>query len=902
MAHMDVDNLSPEEKAVFDAMVEEEMRKLEEQFQREANLEAQAEDDAAAKNKLPDSKSYDEGDLRRGPSSSHFDNFSEYINPHAQKKRDQNSLHPDRLTNQSRDWNNEDVIKVAPQARQYEYQSNSHVDKRLKQREYSDQLREDIITKKEQEKPYDPSFNQGISVTRSAGSQRPPLQDEMRLKKVKAQQEYAQQLRDQQAYRDTPPSQQVEKRRFSRRQSSPVEPSNILSSPTSMYTNDSSRNSALTDREKSRLKQIEYRRQLEEDRQASIHAQDANRRHDEPNQNARYERRELQNLGNNSFSSPDVGRARRRQDSPPQPSNIFSSPTSMYTAVSGRHKNDGYAPLSDREKHRQKQEEYRRQLEEDKMKSYRSDSNKRSGGLPQPRGGYEDFSRNLSENDLKYRKQQEYAEQLRQDMQYKSARGKDSSTVREQETNLGINIGREDMKSSRRQKQAEYAQQIREASEQKPIASPRVGLASRRKASSPSPYGEGATGLAIGGFATTADERAKKRERQSQYKCQLDLGANSKPIASSRAPLHSNRPRQDEELGVRGDGVGGFTSAGLIGSHEKEEVRRQRKRESQMEYFNQLKSEQQPKSQMSDSTLDRPSRVRNATDNADFPHQLPYENVDERQEFGHEAQSHSSYDRDYRKSSPSQGYGYGNVDDMKRESQYRIQSNLTSALSPMVADDGNVSLDGINPPYGRHNKGMNVPLPEGKSPRIPSTKLLQQQKEDVERHKIEVDNRRCHEERYLQENQGTGLMIGGMEASTADNRNRRAYQQEKYARELEEEKHRAPIQRDRISLLELNKYQGNGLPGSNVSQSSQPRDSRRHSNEDHSNNKAIVETSGQRGMSHGGGASSIVLGGGYDSPVMRRIGTKQDYAEQIYRQQQPHELYAEQQQYYRDNY
>lgn len=45
----------------------------------------------------------------------------------------------------------------------------------------------------------------------------------------------------------------------------------------------------------------------------------------------------------------------------------------------------------------------------------------------------------------------------------------------------------------------------------------------------------------------------------------------------------------------------------------------------------------------------------------------------------------------------------------------------------------------------------------------------------------------------------------------------------------------------------------------------------------------------------------MVLAGGYaaeESPRMHRKGAREEYAEQLYQQQQPQELYAQHQQYY----
>jgi hypothetical protein len=241
---------------------------------------------------------------------------------------------------------------------------------------------------------------------------------------------------------------------------------------------------------------------------------------------------------------------------------------------------------------------------------------------------------------------------------------------------------------------------------------------------------------------------------------------------------------------------------------------------------------------------------------------------------------------------------------MRADSESRIvDDNHYSPTKPVVSEDGNISFDGINPPYGRHNKGMNVPDMEGKMPSARQPKQRPSQPYD-QPYQQEQDHK---DQLYNNAHQGTSLMIGKMDVQTSDGRDRRAYEQQKYVQELEHEKNRAPIQSERVSLIQQKKYQGNGLPGSNVPQQLQGGYRRGAGNQQQQQQPEVSSHySGHRGTSNGGGASSIVLGGGYgaeESPRMHRKGAREEYAEQLYQQHQPQELYAQHQQYYQhDDY
>ena len=760
-----------------------------------------------------------------------------------------------------------------------------------------------------------------MSVSRSAGSYR-SSEDEARRQKVLAQQKYAQELHEQQSARLKAEQTPTDRKRIQRRAPSPVQASSILSSPTSMYTSAGGVRTGnggslpLTDREKERQKKREYFQQLEADKQSK------------------------------ASETPRESRLSQRQrpQSPIQQSNILSSPTSMYTSVGGRKGNE--QPMTDREKARLKQQEYFRQLEADEqLKATNSGYEKpitsrqrpvspiMTGDNIAPSAGMN------SERNMKHQRQLEYAAQLKRDMEQKdilSENAHNSSRVQQRtyrspkgESDFGANFGNHQSKLTRREMQDNYAREIREASEKKEIITPRRALSARRLRNSGNNNSEsGGTGLVLGNNIGTAAQLASKRDRQSKYREELNAAAKSQPITSSRVSLRSNRSRQDDGLDMQGGGVSGFSTAGLIGKQESEQERLRKKIENQKRYYNQLQT---------DPSITR-GEPRYGNEDAQISYDPPlrqeYNDTEEIYDY-----SRSQLHRSHVESDPSPNYhpnsrfepqsrenvystnynnevshgtreedtggpprqvSFDNLGSMLSQSQQRIEESHYSPTKPVVTEDGKISFDGINPPYGRHNKGMNVPNSEGK---MPSPRHIQRPQYQVQPSSHEMH----HKQEYRQDARGTSLIIGNMEACSADDRGRKVYEQQKFVQELEKEKNRVPIQDERVSLIQLNKYQGNGLPGSEALQSgnyyqrgtSHPRnDYREHPY------APSPQYAGHRGTSTGGGASSIVLGGGYGaekSPRMRRKGAPEEYAAQIQYQRQPQELYHEHQQYYRQN-
>mmetsp|Transcript_8152 Transcript_8152/g.15371 ORF Transcript_8152/g.15371 Transcript_8152/m.15371 type:complete len:934 (-) Transcript_8152:1179-3980(-) len=924
MGDIDLDNLSPEDKAMFDAMVAEEMRKLEEQFQKEANIEANATD--ISSEQLTSSYVPSQPLPARDYSSSHIDvDFSDRRERELpRQRRDDNSLNPGRLAYKSPEWSNEDEVLVGRGGRSMGIgRHETKEEKRRKQQEYAAQLNDGMVAQRAAISPRDRHAKaaakraEGLSVSRSAGSHRNSEQD-ARRQKVEAQQKYALELQEQQSARQRAEEMPQDRKRVQRRTQSPIQPSNILSSPTSTYTSAGGRNRgppAVSDREKARQKQADYYRQLEADKQ--VKATDSARDRPPANRNVRAQ----------------------------SPIQSFSSPSSNYGGAA----RGGADPMSERERARQKQAEYYRQLEADKQVKGSQSSSDRQVVKSQPRmsspinrGPHGGDSGQLSERDKKHQRQQEYAMQLKLDMREndvmvdrRSNRSEPSLRSRKQETDLGIQFGGQPQ-LSRREKQAEYARQIKEAAEKEEIVTPRRALSARRQGNSPhqnkNDHNSG-TGLAVGTDVATAAQRANKRARQSQYRDELAQGSNSKPISSSRVSLHSHRSRQDEELGVRGGGAAGFSTAGLIGNQESEHDKMMRKRESQKEYFNQLQAGPSPSKNKAISNdqefYSKPvTRDGSSHHNYDPPSRGEYQYEESRpyvpsgepsqryEQVAYKDPYEPPYQQPYEQSSyqgerrdvnvPSTREPLARQDtyDVLQEMRAQSQSHIVddshySPTKPVVSEDGNVSFDGINPPYGRFNKGMNVPDGEGKMPsarKPPPQQRPPPQYDQQQQYPLEQNRQLPNSDA----NQGTSLMIGKMDVQTSEGRDRRAYEQQKYVQDLENEKHRAPIQSERVSLIQQSKYQGNGLPGSNVPQQI-PGGHRRGGAYQQPQQQQEQPYAGHRGTSTGGGASSVVLAGGYaaeESPRMHRKGAREEYAEQLYQQQQPQELYAQHQQYY----
>ena len=139
---------------MFDAMVAEEMRKLEEQFQSEAN--AMADPPLSMARQEPPTSSNVPSERQPPPkdySSSHFDDYTSDRVEKAlpRQRRDDNALNPGRLAYKSPEWNNEDEIHVGRGGRAMGVgRDQSKEEKRLKQQEYAAQLNDGMVARKVQ--------------------------------------------------------------------------------------------------------------------------------------------------------------------------------------------------------------------------------------------------------------------------------------------------------------------------------------------------------------------------------------------------------------------------------------------------------------------------------------------------------------------------------------------------------------------------------------------------------------------------------------------------------------------------------------------------------------------------------------------------------------------------------
>lgn len=145
---LDLDNLSDEDKAMFDAMVAEEMRKLEEEFQKQAHVEA-----AKERYDAPTSPYIPSHQPPPRDYSSHFDGHIVSNRgqqpPPGRQRRDDNSLNPGRLAYKSPDWNNEDEIHVGKGGASMGFgRDESREEKRRKQQEYASQLNDGMVAQK----------------------------------------------------------------------------------------------------------------------------------------------------------------------------------------------------------------------------------------------------------------------------------------------------------------------------------------------------------------------------------------------------------------------------------------------------------------------------------------------------------------------------------------------------------------------------------------------------------------------------------------------------------------------------------------------------------------------------------------------------------------------------------
>ena len=711
--------------------------------------------------------------------------------------------------------------------------------------------------------PYSPEPVQRVPELYGAPSNlpRPPVEKSPRDVKRERQAEYARQLRHDEEVRSRGPSREGSRGNSGARRPMAGEDDrrknnvmnlqlgvpkpvlDIFGNAAKISARSPSKN-VISDEQKERIdRQREYARQLESDQQVRQQHSGHRSQRAEPRQR--------------------VSSGRRRQEEDMADVEVYAPRgSSRPGAGDGRSKAE-------------KQQEYARQLEEDKYLRDRAAVERddppprRMSGRRRSGDGASDVyagglqiggaSDNHVDRNAKRRQQEEYAAQLRmQAGQQPSAptpwddKTRRYEMERHQDDNnqTSIQLGGYDVSTSqrisnKRAQQREYSDELNAQVRHAPASS--VAEERRKRLMS-----EGGNSLMMGNDVSTAEQRQKKISEQRKYNRELQDASNAQAVAGPARKAYVRREADSEHpLGGSDGGVG------LFGHQESTAIARDRKKHAQEEYSQQLRADQ--------GGFREPN--------------LPVGR---------------GYDSG-RMCSPGQGGGY-------RPGSGRRDSRHSEAIIS-GRDKGFVGLDkgrytgpaDINDPevrnteYYKADENIDQFRPVAVSDRVRDYKdrqaayaqLLAQDAEtrDSARASNGVEDqtsssaqarkratstgrlRPGRNEVDYSGNQGTGLMIGGMDINTAQVKQNKILQQQQYAKEIADSKGAQPIPESYRSIhRDQTEYMGNGLPGgANVPFRSQP-GSTYHNNVDFgaARNAGSRQNDFQlRGTSTGGGRSQI---------------------------------------------
>lgn len=876
MDEFDIENLSPEDRALFDAMVREEMMKLEMGFQQELGYEN--------------------------------DDYPEQI-PAVTSKR--NEYYEEDNRNSS--------IRAPPRAQNH---LNPHYE----------------IDRQNRNDPYNRKKEKDIEIDIHVNGPPPKGfgQNELSREEKRAKQlEYARQLNDQ-AELPQPTSQRINQPRNSR--AVQEEEQGLL------FGRDDSRDDK-------KIKQREYARLLEMDQKASVTSErtslSANSRSkSNPRVGGSYDnrRQELSSSRSDSAGRGEVAPgnvlnprptderqakiAKQRQyaqelqlqqqqqelskqrEKERESYQFDHSPTKFTPQKNSNISRSSFDPnQSEKNLKHQKQQEYAQQLASDQRKNDIARNNLPQRGervtprderdleIPYSTSPYQSgrsSSTNLSDKEIKLRKQQEYARQLEMDRMSKDRiqnnnemdRNQRSVSSMQSPTSLASQVSQSqfpgqsslDPRQERMQKrrdQEAYAQQIREAASKQEILSPRISLGDKRRQQMEANSRDNGTGLLLPGASiSTAVRNDVKKQQQEKYRQELadDIRTNrsSHTLEADRIPLHKRNPNTYEE-----------NQGGLIGHHESEEEKRRKKKELQHKYYNDLATQQ---SERRDEPYDprglvnrgNPREIRDVSpivspQRRDLHRKDPYDRFGQNN-YTQQDQDEMNYNprQDYMSRDPS-----GSLQQLREQASqhvyadpysYHDQDRYPSTAAAVAAASGS--------PY-RHNKAYQYQEPKYEPELEPEPYISPKQSNQIARYQ-KPSSSEC-----------TGLVIGGMTVLTAEQKAERHRQQQQYARDVAEAAKAQPIHISRESYEERHRYKGNGLPGEylppqgygggSFSDRNPPPQERNEGGYRH------------RGTSNGGGVSSISFGGG-ESEVsphnqrMQRRGKQEEYAAQLRQQ------------------
>lgn len=539
----------------------------------------------------------------------------------------------------------------------------------------------------------------------------------------------------------------------------------------------------------------------------------------------------------------------------------------------------GHRPGSnDHRSKAEKQQEYARQLEHDR---YQRDlvvaergvdvtpRQRLSRGRNRPSedegyaGGFMigGASDNVVDKNSKRRQQEEYAAQLKN----QSATPPEAAAPRNDKVRLynaehmsdgnnltsiqlgGYDINTSQRISNKRAQQREYSEELTEASHRAPIPS----VAEERRNRLAAENHESRNSLAIGGDISTAEQRHLKISEQRKYNRELQEAANAEAISGPPRKSFLRREQDNEHpLGM------GRAGGGIFGNQESTAVARSNKKHAQDDYARQLLEDQ------------RGVREPN----------IPVGR-------GYEAPGVGS---------PGQSYGGYRTSSRDRQSNAilsgRDKGYVGLDKGKYSGPGGDVSYDNAaiqQTDYYQADENINQFRPVAVSDRVRDYKDRQAayakllQADATQRDSMRADNgieesgsaqarkratstgrlRPGRSEVDYYQNQGTGLMIGGMDINTANYKLNKKLQQEKYAQDIANAKAAAPIPESYRSIhRDQTEYMGNGLPGGKQIPFREQSGAAYHNNMDFSAARDAGSRQKDfqlRGSSTGGGRSQI---------------------------------------------
>jgi hypothetical protein len=910
MDDFDIENLSPEDRAYFDAMVQEEMMKLEMELRREVedsdpHLAALVSPPAPA----------------RGPPPR--------VQNREYERQDRDYERQDREFERQGKRNKEidiDIQVKGPPPRGFGNNDLSKEERRAKQMEYARQLNDQA----ELPQPSSQRFNQPRQTRHQEVGEELGLQigyDHSKDVKRSKQQEYARLLEMDQQH-----SQATNRGSLSANSRSKSNPR--IGGSGGGYDD--------------RREELSSSRSDGPSRGIGI----------APTPNRQVDERQLKIEKQRQYANELKLQQLQQQDSlyPPHPSSSMMNSSSYSHKLSPANKSpqsskspllSGGGNFSERDLKHQKQQEYAQQLAADQRKKdsveNQNSSLRQRGGdrltprddrdqeipysmspYPTPGRGGAGASSLSSEKEMKLRKQQDYAKQLEMDRLSKeriqdketphrmlqpnqsssssSLYSPPSSSSRVSQMSQGNQFiiggggGVSDPRQQKRREQELYAQQIREAASQQEILSPRHSLNDHRRQQHHrrQEEGENGTGLVLpGANIATAVQKDTKKLAQEKYRQELesDLRTNQRSAQSleepNRIPLHR---RNDPHQGGQSSGVG---VGGLIGHHETDEEKRRKKRELQHKYSHDLAMQQSDRERRDEEDMhgeppydpqglvhrEQPRALRDvspivyqskhAPSSSHQPpqqqHQQAYRSPPYEPDYGDDVEGHYSSSREREPS--------GSLQQLKLQAARHVPDYPSSQRHQGQGQydddyDHDYPSHAVAPPVSRHQY-YQEPEPEPEPPYAPPQQSRRQQPSS---------STEC-----------TGLVIGGMTVLTAQQKAERHRQQQQYAREVADAANAQPIHNSRESYQERHRYKGNGLPGEYQRETQGGGGGgggggyERSPQQDRRDGEYRV-----RGTSNGGGISSISFGSDGLEPNgqqrMQRKGKQEEYANQLRQQ------------------